>query len=530
MGSLLDPDGVLEKHLRIVQAPGFQSSLDQQQRTLEVVQDYVASGGSINDSFPDRLLEEMAAALGEGKDRLRQLTTMQDPIKLRRGLKVRTVQLGERRPEEDVYPQDGWLGAYLDYTLLTEQPMGWNFWAATTVLAAACRRNVYMDLGFEDVLFPNQYIFIVGDSGIGKNQSIQQATSVLEQANLLALGGCSERNLDCRVKVLQEATAEGIVDQIQPGLVVVDKAQGLRLERKESVGLLVNPEASTVIGKSRRESADRLIPFLTDLYDGKPKFTVTRGKGERTLGPAAFSLMLGSTEAWIRDSITESVVSGGFTGRCSFIHRTERSRIRFQDIPAGYVPDPAVQTALAKMLVPWMLAETPVEVVPTPQAQRWFEDWYVQVRKTPTPSEHLEGWWARKPAHLGKLSMALAVSQVCSPKLHLGAYRSLPLDLETMEWALALLDLEQARIPTLLSSLANTKEVREADKLWGAIQRKYAVPTVGNNEAHNDIYREVGRRWGPKGFSQLMDILVEDGRVANMPSTKGRQYRFNKVP
>lgn len=526
-----DVGRIIEAALARVNTTSFGESLDEQHQAIQVVQSLYKGGGDLALSAGEgqRLAEAIARGLGEPLERVLQIAKLATPIEVRRALKARSLPRPARRADEAIYPTDGWLGTYLDFTLLTEQPLGWHFWCGVTVLAAAARRNLYMDLGFEDVLFPNHYVFLVGGTGLGKNQAINRATNVLARANrsMRLLRGCAQRATDLRIAVMNEATAEGLVDYMAPGPVYLDPIKQM-VERHESVGIIINSEAKSILGKDRRELAERLFTYLTDLYDGKPRVAVTRGSGEKTLAPAALSLILGSNLEWIITGISRSLIGGGFTGRCTFVHREERHRIKYRDIPRDYVPDPAVEEALADQLVQWMLAPS-LECVFTKAAQEWWEDWYVRHKETPVPDASLVGWWERKPIHVASLAMVLLMSDLSGPNLldQLEGRHSLPMAPSYLQKALALLEVEQGLIPKLLEQIDRAPEVDLTGYVFGRIQQMEAE--AGGPVLHSTLSNSVHWKVGTAArLNTILETLEDRGLIDRV--RQGRSSLYSTIP
>ena len=518
MSELPSPEAMFTRQLSLIDHAKYPYSIDKQQRTIEFIQATLKVGGlgMLSDPALRPILEKMAATIGQTPERLIAITKLPTAQEVRRALKAQPQIPRLRLGHEKVYPRSGWLGTYLEFSLLSEQPLGWHFWAALAVLGAACRRNLYMDLGFGDVVHPNTYVLLVGDSGLGKNQVINRAVKILKRANQSdeLVAACLSKGVDRRVEILNETTAESLMMALSPGDVEIPGTATM-IQRVESCGALVNPEATNLLGKGRKEVSDRLISYLTDMYDGDPKSAITVTRGARILGPAALTLILGSTAEWIGASITQALVSGGFTGRCTFVQRGERDRVKYRDIPADHVPDPVVESELARMLVPWMLAD-PVEGVMEPDAQGWWEEWYVAHREAEPPSSLLEGWWQRKPVHLAKVAMLLTASDLCSPDLELEGVRSVPISLKTLQLAKRLLDLEQERIPKLLEHIDRAPEVplqqHVKEKLRQLLAKQDPV-------THTQLFFACRWRVGtPVKMRAVMSALVDGGQVISCPA------------
>lgn len=516
------PDHVKRLHLTAIEGEGYPHSLDRQQRTIEFLQAAVKAGGEaiLRDTYVQEVAARMAMRLGVTQDRVLAIVRLTSHQEVRRALKSKYVEPRARLDKERIYPRTGWLGAYLEHCILSEQPLGWHFWCGLAVLGAACRRNLYMDLGFGEVLYPNHYILLVGESGLGKNQAINRAAALIRRANQFdELKRASlERNDDLRAIVINEVTAASMAESLKIGPVEIPGTKCM-VERTQSVGVLVNAEAANLLGKARREHAELLLTFLTDFYDGDPKDASTITRGDRSLGPGALTLMLGSTAEWLGTSVTQAVVSGGFTGRCTFVHRTERDRVKYREIPHDYVPDPVQANELARLLLPWLLA-TPIEVVMEPDAQGWWEEWYVQHRDTVTPSAALEGWWHRKPVHVAKLAMLLVASELCSPTLDLARVKSLPLSLKVLQKAERLVSAEGDRIPKVLEHIDRAPEVPLQNYVMEKIRALATAPKVLERGymTHTDIFFETRWRVGTgTKLRAIMESLVEAKLVSKVP-------------
>ena len=515
-------------HLAAIASVDFIESVDKQQRVLEVVANARTKGGDnvLHTPMVGNLLGAMAARINETTDRLWALTLLPH-TELRRALKARWQAKLERLPHERIYPTDGWIGAYLDLTLLTEQPLAYHFWCAVTALGSALRRNFYMDLGFEDVLYPNHYIFLVGGTGLGKNQAIGVTARLLDRANRhpALIQWCLAQERDVRIRVLNETTYEGLIDQLLPGKSFFDVNGGQWAQRIDSIGFLLNAEASTVIGKARKEISERLVSGLTDWYDGKARETAARTAGTRKLGPLAFSMILGSNEQWITDNISQSVISGGFVGRVLMVHRSDRDRVRYRDIPHEHQFDPTIEATLADMLVPWMTAEAPIEARWDASAQAVWQRWYVAHRESAPPSPRLDGWWQRKPAHVAKLALVLLASQLSEKDLDLTGVRSVEVPLDYFEKALELLNEEQPRIPVLLERLDAHPDFSKVEWVFERITALW-VASKGDPVPHTKVSQAIRHRVPTSTMqAELLRTLVQDGRLEPVIKGTAKAYR-----
>src|SRR5574337_2223176 len=60
---------------------------------------------------------------------------------------------------------EDWLDSYLEYTDNSESPLSYHKWCGLSVIAGALQRHVYLRWGIGQVIYPNVYVVLVGQSG-----------------------------------------------------------------------------------------------------------------------------------------------------------------------------------------------------------------------------------------------------------------------------------------------------------------------------------------------------------------------------
>ena len=129
-----------------------------------------------------------------------------------------------RSKDDLVYPTTGWLGAYLDYSQGNEAPGAFHFWTGVALLGAACKRNVYMDMG-SYFIYPNQYILIIAPSGGKKSSSLAIGNNLLETLNLMLEDrGVHEAD---RIRISPKKVAPERFIHIMKAVEVVDEVTNL---------------------------------------------------------------------------------------------------------------------------------------------------------------------------------------------------------------------------------------------------------------------------------------------------------------
>jgi hypothetical protein len=390
-------------------------------------------------------------------------------MEVRRALRSRPPKL-DRHGYEQVYPTSGWLGAYLLYAQDSEAPLGWHFWCAVAIIGMAARRNFYWDRG-RYVLYLNHYLIMLGPTGLKKSTTIDQAVEILKLASAKAVDGQRGPGPD---------PFYFSADRVTPAALDADLSLWFKShpDTKDTICAILNDEVATLLGKDVWGS-DVLIHFLTAVYGGKAVWRdASIGRGKREMRNLQVSCLFGSTADWVRDSVTNEMMSGGFVGRCVMVPRDEPHGVYPEPPPA----DPVTKHVLAESLVPWIGYEGLCECRRSPEASAWFDSWYHDHKAKKPADPRLEGWWNRKDDHLHKLAAILRLAELigCPPSVfeEVQNEHSLVVGEQHFREAAKILDEEQARLPKLIAMVGASADARNTEKLLAIIEEYYRVQKV----------------------------------------------------
>jgi hypothetical protein len=225
-----------------------------------------------------------------------------------------------------------------------------------------------------------------------------------------------QRNLPhpFHVRLLPEDTnQETLIRLLEPIDTVLPLADG-RVQPifVESTGLLALDELATFLGRDAWNIQKR-IPWLTRIYSDKDYIYHTQKGGRIHLIDCALSLMGCCTTDWLREAITPLLFGGGFMDRTLLIYREPLP-------PPGLFPtprprDPVAAAKLAHFLVDLTHRQRREELLATPHANEYYEQWYHNQEDSPDPQETSV---KRKANHLWKLAAVLAISDGTAPYIH----------------------------------------------------------------------------------------------------------------
>ena len=174
----------------------------------------------------------------------------------------------------------------------TEVPETFMVWGGISLISAALRRQVYVDMGLFNV-YPNTYIVLVGGSGRAKKSTAVNFAKAM-------LSGVPDIKF-----IAQKITPEGLIESMK----------GV----KDSIGFAVADELNVLISPQALEAG--LGGVLIQLHDCLDPFQyTTKTKGDLKLPRSCLTLLGGSTIAGLRRAIPESMIGEGLTSRILFVY------------------------------------------------------------------------------------------------------------------------------------------------------------------------------------------------------------------
>jgi hypothetical protein len=206
------------------------------------------------------------------------------------------------------------ISEYCIYASDTEVPDIFSMWCCITGVAACLGRNVWVDMG-HFTIYPNLYVVLVAGSA-----RCRKSTAVLMTRKLLSFVKPEVKDFS------QKLTTEAFIK----ALAEYDIEEDGHTIEKIAEGILIADELGTLIDKKSNETG--LTVFLTSLYDNHDSFTYeTIKRGKLVVPKSCVSLLGGTTEQWLRETIPIQSIGQGFTSRIIFVYRAR---------PDKFVPFP----------------------------------------------------------------------------------------------------------------------------------------------------------------------------------------------
>lgn len=241
---------------------------------------------------------------------------------------------------------------------------------ALSLLSAVAQNKVWVELSPRNPLFPNLYIFLVGQSGSGKGRAMKAGLQLLESCGLQDYVGILGGTF----------TAAALIDFLASkwGKGVGDTTRSY----------VVTPEFASSIKWG--EQADALVKTMTDLFtaDLSVYTDATRGGGVKRVGRPCVSWIAGSTRDWLVSNLNANAIGGGFMARCLFVES-------FQRLPLTFAPDPPpneaeLWAALQLQLVD-RIQRAQGRLIIEPKGLAYLREWHER-RDVPRSDEALASW------------------------------------------------------------------------------------------------------------------------------------------
>lgn len=307
----------------------------------------------------------------------------------REELKISTLQ-GPRNFEN-------FIDAYLKYTEEQESTTKIHKWVAVSMIAAALERRVFLDAGHFTV-FPNFYIFIIGNSGeVRKSTSTGIGYSLIDDSGIVRL--MSERLTDrSLINQMKRSKTEFYHD----------------FERKKfSRQSAVYAYASELV-IFLKEVKGSISELLTTLWDCPKKWTYeTHGDGEIELDGVCLNILGASTPTWLQRSIPAEEMEGGLASRIVFVvEMNPPERYNAWGVPKEARPlIDEMKPKLIEDLRRFCLIQGTFTY--TDDAKNFYESWYKKHRKNTKNITDIrfKGYYSRKPVTVWKLAMILSIAE-----------------------------------------------------------------------------------------------------------------------
>lgn len=298
-----------------------------------------------------------------------------------------------------------WIATYLEYTDHLEAPREFQLWSAVSAIAATLQRKVWVHMG-EFQWYPNFYIILIAEPGI-----LQKTTTIDRAYNLVRDCPFADPEVGGVFFGPSSTTWQSFITTVGRSLVEVPNPDKTGENVASASISLPLGELGTFMDTSEPKMTDNLV----DLWDCRRIFEKsTKTSGDDVLPYPFVNILAGTTPGWIRTNFPRYMIQGGFTSRTIFALAHEKKQL----CPYPHRATPPKEHKLLRMkLIDGLCRMYEFRgVIPlTEEAYVFGERWYEEHYNNPPihlTTELMRPYHSRKQAHLHKLAMILAISDI----------------------------------------------------------------------------------------------------------------------
>lgn len=279
-----------------------------------------------------------------------------------------------------------------------ETPFDWLYWSIMCTISAAAANNYFL-LSFKGnvTYYPNIYVILLGESGLGKAFGITIAKKLIRGAEITRL-------IDGRSSIQAIIKDLSLAKSI-PGKKPILDSRGFIVNGELSTGLISDPDALTL---------------LTDLFDGadNPNWTnKLKGDGDEKLKNPYITCLFGSSPAHFFEKVPQVNIEGGYVGRNLIIFEEVRSK---EIDPLDAEEDLKVkEDKIISYIVPKyaphlqaIAARERTRLIPSESARLLYNSWRRDWRANQKAYNDKTGFTNRVPDHVLKVSMCLCLARL----------------------------------------------------------------------------------------------------------------------
>ena len=289
-----------------------------------------------------------------------------------------------------------WIEDLLEENQVVETPTSWIYWSLMfCISSAAANAYTVRSLKGNHLYYPNLYIMLLGESGLGKGYPVNLAKRLLEEADITrVIAGRSS---------IQAIIKEGSTTRSVQGKPVITDARMAIVNGELSTAIIADPDALTI---------------LTDLFDRSyhPKSwtNLLKGDGAEKLKEPYVTCLFGSSPAHFYDSIPQPNIEGGYIGRNLVIYEEKRSKdVDLLDHEDESIDSDRFNNIIVPQYIPHLkkIASEKKRLIHTEPARLMFNSWRSEWRKNQEIYNDKTGFINRVPDHALKVSMCLCLSR-----------------------------------------------------------------------------------------------------------------------
>lgn len=374
-----------------------------------------------------------------------------------------------------------WIDNYMELMKETEPAALFDKWVSYSVIAAALRRKISLQLG-RLIYYPNIYVVLVAEPGVArKTQAIKYGVNFLNTIPDIRLSADS-------------STKEAMTDDMESSGLDELMTDGTTL-RHSSLNI-ISKEFESFLGQKKENN--RMLTALTDLFDCPDDWSsrTRHGTSNKIINPWV-NLLAATTPDSLASSLPASAVGGGLTSRIMFVWADKKKKPIA--IPAMTESELKLKDKLEKDL--YRISRMSGNYAMTSDCIKKWTDWYDGFDEDESgdricKDKSFSGWYSRKPTYIMKISMLCAAAE--SSKLIL--------EWRHIEKAIASIKEVEYTMGSAFKAIGKSEISAEVDSVLQIIRE---AKCISEKALMTRIWRDIDST----KFTNVIETLIKTGKV-----------------
>lgn len=375
--------------------------------------------------------------------------------------------------------KQNWIMEYANgFAPHTEAPSQFMIWSAVSAVGSVLKNKIFFRHG-TFTIYPNQYIILTAEPGIGKGSSIHPAYNIVKDLKL------------CNI-MSDRITAPKIIDRLSQGAPGgVTLVNGQMVVGKDSTATIVSTELQTLL-----TSSDWMLSFLCDMWDRGEFYYDTKTQGSSNVVSGLCVSLIGACVPNYIRKINKDImatINGGFTARALFIFADDVSK----RLP---LPTDIEATTKGKQLIKDLkddliqISTLSGQVKFSVEAEHLYIRTYNAIRMKDEDSDVVRHFKRRMHIHIIKLAMIFSAS----------TRDDLIIDKVDLQNAIICVHDVLRNLDRAFRGVGESDLAEATAKVQDFIDRKGSV-------TYREILTNLHRHVSPENLARIMDVMYSIG-------------------
>ena len=373
-----------------------------------------------------------------------------------------------------------WIDSYVELMVNTEPAELFDTWTGYSVIAAALRRKVSLQLG-RLVYFPNIYVVFVAEPGVArKTQAIKYGVNFLNTIPDIIMSADS-------------ATKEAMTDDIEKSA-KEDLLLNGDVIRHSSLNI-ISKEFESFLGQKKENT--KMLTALTDLFDCPDEWTSrTKHSGSNKIIRPWVNLLSATTPDSLASSLPASAIGGGLTSRILFVWADKKKKS--VAIPSMTEQEVKLKEKLEIDL--YQISRISGEYAMSADCMKRWIAWYDAFDEDESgqricTDKSFSGWYSRKPTYIIKVAILNAAAESDNLVIHWRHIESSITAITTVEKLMG----------NAFKAIGKSDITSEIDTVMNIV-KMYKI--ISEKRLMSIIWRDVAGK-----FEQVIDTCIRTGKV-----------------